>query len=723
MRQNHRASTLTVITILFLACTTTTAPSDIGKPSGLPPLPRRHALLVGINDYSASDLRGAAESPKSARSEWPSLSGAVNDVNAVREVLETSFGFERDDILMLTDQSATRVAILKAIETHLVGSLREGDLAVFYYSGHGSQVRNSKSKERDQLDESIVPADAPLGVPDIRDKELRQAFNRLLDKGVRVAIVLDSCFSGSGVKFPSATSPRRVKPDLRDVADGSDYGPRPEERGALVLSAAQDDEFAWETTVETEDGIADFGAFTWALLRSLRSAAERESAERVFLRARAWLRAAKRFQEPVLAGIPKVRRNPLFGDRVDRRDGKAVVVAERVAADGTVLLRGGWVNGLGNGSKLVKMPGADQAVPVRLEVTKVLGPSRSTARLIGTTARDRIRPGDLFELVTWVVPQGTPLQVWFPRYAETTAAGMIGEDVALRTGMASLAESLEIGPGSRNGAVVWTEDPEKAHYHLVGRGQGAGAEYAWIRPEASDMDAIRSGMPSRSAWVAAPRPRDVADQLEHHLLRLAKIHAWHELESPPGQAFPYRLRFFNERCGRLVEGKALHGGRKYSLVLELPEELAAAGIHVPDRYVYVFAIDNEGNSVLHFPRAPWGNTDNRFPRAPGAAPAEIALGRDSAFDIVEPFGVDTFFFLTTAEALWDPLVLEYEGVRGRGPAGRHALEELLSLTGGSRGTARSIETSVTWSIEKTVVQTLPAEQGRQVRQCQTPPLP
>ena len=73
-------------------------------------------------------------------------------------------------------------------------------------------------------------------------------------------------------------------PDPRDVADGKPLGLAPEDRGALILSAAQDTELAWETV--TPDG-RRHGAFTWALLHALRTAALTETAEEVFARARA----------------------------------------------------------------------------------------------------------------------------------------------------------------------------------------------------------------------------------------------------------------------------------------------------------------------------------------------------------------------------------------------------------------------------------------------------
>jgi hypothetical protein len=60
--------------------------------------PRKRALLVGINNYP--DPR------------WIPLQGAVNDVLLQKELLNHRFGFESNEILLLTDKEATRDNIL-----------------------------------------------------------------------------------------------------------------------------------------------------------------------------------------------------------------------------------------------------------------------------------------------------------------------------------------------------------------------------------------------------------------------------------------------------------------------------------------------------------------------------------------------------------------------------------------------------------------------------------
>jgi hypothetical protein len=275
----------------------------------------RRAVVVGIDKYAPSPGGTATSatsgaSARAGRAGWSNLDGAVNDAEAIRQVLVSRFGFRESDVHVLTNAEATRDRIVTAIRTWLIDSAAPGDVGVFFYAGHGSQVRNSKSAEADKMDESLVPADANQGRPDIRDKELARLFDDALDKKVILTAIVDSCHSGSiarGVGRP--TKFRVLPPDERDVADASAPVP-PETRGALILSAAQDTESAAETA---DDDNTAHGLFTWALLKILRSMPVNESADRMFLQLRAVMQAGDAPQEPVMAGTGERRRAPLFG--------------------------------------------------------------------------------------------------------------------------------------------------------------------------------------------------------------------------------------------------------------------------------------------------------------------------------------------------------------------------------------------------------------------------
>ena len=79
----------------------------------------KRALLVGVNKY----LEPGND-----------LSGCVNDVTDVYELLTTKFGFEADNVRVLTDARATQANILVRLEW-LVSSLEPGDVVLLLTDG------------------------------------------------------------------------------------------------------------------------------------------------------------------------------------------------------------------------------------------------------------------------------------------------------------------------------------------------------------------------------------------------------------------------------------------------------------------------------------------------------------------------------------------------------------------------------------------------------------
>jgi len=648
----------------------------------MPAAAARRALLVGINDYTASRLttiRAAAP-----ERDWPNLSGAVNDIDAMREMIVLLHGF---DVVALEDQAATRAAILGAAN-RLASTASKNDVVFFYFAGHGSQVRNSKSDEPDKLDESIVPADSRRGAPDIRDKELRRIFNAILDRGARLTVMIDACHSGSGARgLLTLSRPRGVHPDLRDVTDGGDYGPRPENRGALVISASHDDEEARETRDDTH---AMHGAFTWAWLRAMRDAAADEPAMETFARAQARLRAEMPFQNPVLAGDDAARRRPFLGDREGVRAARTTFAIERVRGDGIAVIAGGWAHGITVGSEL-RVAGDRTRPP--LVVTALLGLGRCEARV---PAAARVRGGMLLELSGWAVPSPRPLRVAIPRAAIDVAAfarrveGLSIADPTMRTpdhvlrrnggrwelldrtGHATsfssddnalraiahlrgavfvqLPATPELAAQIAGPAVLEVvERAEDADYVLVGHVVHNRIEYAWMRPNVRRGDRRTSGLPLRTTWIA--EAYDTAPVLRDIAVRLHRIAAWTFLDAPPEGKWPYRLVL--RRDGKLVEdGGKVAGNETYDLELRSKSSTRAGR-----RHVYVFTIDSYGQSLLVYPVS--GSVENHLPLA-----GETVIPLDVKIAVAPPYGVDTYVVLATDEPLPNPWILQWDGVRG-----------------------------------------------------------
>jgi hypothetical protein len=213
----------------------------------------RRALCVGINTYPTAPL-----------------SGCVADVEAWSKTLAGA-GFS---VTRLLDARATRSAIIDNLE-RMIAASRKGDVLVFQYSGHGTQVpdldRDEERGDSPGLDEAICPHDFATGALLI-DDDIARIFRRLPD-GVNLTCFMDCCHSGTISRFavggPPANGARdpsehmRFVPATRELAEAhrnfraglpmADDG----ERGAVplrevVFSACLSTEVAWESNGQGE---------------------------------------------------------------------------------------------------------------------------------------------------------------------------------------------------------------------------------------------------------------------------------------------------------------------------------------------------------------------------------------------------------------------------------------------------------------------------------------
>jgi len=227
--------------------------------------PGKFALLVGINNYKYPDRI----SP---------LAGSINDVEEMRQLLIGKFEFPPDNIVVLTDSQATHAAIINAIQTQLAAKAQTGDIIVFHYSGHGSQMKDVTGKMISGVDETIVPYDSrdPEGrVFDISGAELHPLLLQLAKKTKNLTFILDSCHSGTlvrGARVRSIAADTRTPPPLPaySVAATRDLGTANEETPPkfAAIAAASSRESAFEHVVDGKD----HGALTYFLVRQLSGA-------------------------------------------------------------------------------------------------------------------------------------------------------------------------------------------------------------------------------------------------------------------------------------------------------------------------------------------------------------------------------------------------------------------------------------------------------------------
>lgn len=261
---------LVSISCLALACAASPATAEI------------RALLVGVSDYLHLDA---------------DLRGPRNDVGLMARAL-IARGAKASDITVLAEPSAklpagvvnaglpTREAILAGLDGLAAA---DADHAVFYFSGHGTQMPDMNGDEQGGYDEIFLPADAKgwngaKGSVEnaIVDDELRGRMQAILDTGAQLVAMIDACHSETGFRAlpDGAAAPvaRYVAPGLLQLPSDAPQPtgtaePAPPLTGDFVfLYAAQSDQRAFEyPNGAAEDAESWYGDFTRTVALALES--------------------------------------------------------------------------------------------------------------------------------------------------------------------------------------------------------------------------------------------------------------------------------------------------------------------------------------------------------------------------------------------------------------------------------------------------------------------
>lgn len=336
---------------------------------------KRRAVLIGINTYSPAGVKPAK---KAWRKTIRNLRGAENDVEHMKAVLLT-YGWSRHDdskpalttdneIIVLKGQYATRKKIMDVLEKQIIAKATPGETVFFFFSGHGSSVKNTLARklvfhsesgqESYGISNTIVPADSLMGAPDITDKEMAKEFNRILDKQAKLTAVFDSCYSGEYARGPMESFATKAAPSAVDESPGGldvkepDPAQLPYERGALIMSAARYDEEAEEYPRSDEINEEPRGAFAMCLTSTLQERLGLISVRELFTETRARLKALGCPQEPVYeCGDPNRLDQDLLGGSVRMGIGHRFFVTQRAKTkDDTIKLQGGLEYGVQPGT-------------------------------------------------------------------------------------------------------------------------------------------------------------------------------------------------------------------------------------------------------------------------------------------------------------------------------------------------------------------------------------
>jgi hypothetical protein len=715
----------------------------------------RRALVIGIDLYD----------PLKSGRRWLNLDGCTNDAVSIKEILQSRFDFQGKDIEILKNQEAKRDAILSGFDNLLKYSSK-GDVAVIFYAGHGSQVKNSASSENDKRDESIVPADSYLGAQDIRDKELARIFNQFIEKGVILTVIFDCCHSGSiGRGQPSGNPPktRRIAYiDTYDAMDSSCVEP-PENHGVLILSASQDFEPAEEQ--EDDNGISH-GAFTAALLKTLNSLPAISPVTDVYSSIRAILKYNGKNQEPVLAATEARKNQTLLGIDKALLSGKTRVAVIDID-ESVITLQGGIAAGLYPKSELVRKDSKGNLMTI--EVTANEGLNSCKGRLVSGN-KTEINPGDLFELKNWSLPENSALKVFIPPssfdFSQLTEIASLQKEME-KSGKYKIVENQVINVPSymlfydqskwflnmpdgqlkvlgtlpEKGRIVQiipagsyvcfnipptkeiykalnekfkgetAIDPvtlsSKAQYFLSGRWKNDVLEYAFVMPQFSVGDsAFNMTLPTETDYFpVTDSPQSIlllADTLNERALKLAKIKAWLALSGPPDDG-----SFpFHLRLQNNATKKILYSGAKAKNgdILRLLLETDTINVAEWDgTRRYTYVFSIDSKGKMQLIYPLSGSVENRMPMiSTTGAPLPQMKLGGVLIKVTEPFGSDSYILLTTNEPISDPGVFNQQGVKSRG-GDSNALRNLLRVGSGTRGEA--IPPS-NWGIQKFVLKSV-----------------
>lgn len=148
----------------------------------------KKALLIGIN---YKNIEGSE------------LSGCIDDVVSMYDMLINEMDFEEKNIILLRDDTEnkdlypSKMNILNKLEEFIYNSNSEDELW-FHYSGHGSIRRDISNDEQNNIDSVLIPNDFQTnGV--ILDDDIYTIIKKV--KG-RLFLLFDCCHSGSICDLP-----------------------------------------------------------------------------------------------------------------------------------------------------------------------------------------------------------------------------------------------------------------------------------------------------------------------------------------------------------------------------------------------------------------------------------------------------------------------------------------------------------------------------------------
>jgi len=536
--------------------------------------PNLYALLIGIDCYLPNGLPDGTN--------YVSLGGCVRDVTHVEEFLQRKLGMPKERILKLTatntsaveppeskDQWPTYENMVAAFQG-LTEMAEPGDQVYIHYSGHGGRASTAFAdlKGVNGLDEALVPTD--IGNSEaryLRDVELAHLLKAMVDKGLIVTVVLDSCHSGGATRGEGGavvrgigsidTTPRPTESLVashnelaktwhtlsegmtRTVKLGSGWLLEP--KGYTFLAACRASESAYEYAF---DGRERNGALTYWLLDSLKQLGPGLTYRQLHDHILAKVHGQFERQTPQLQGE---------GDRVvfgsDRVQPQYAVNVMRVEpGKQRVLLGAGQAHGLRKGAQfIIYPPGAADfsRVDQRLALVEIadLGAVDSWARITKQLRPDRIEQGAQAVLLE---PGVSRLQRVVQLVRRADLPSSIHQDWALAKIKTALKQS-------GTSFVRLAEDGEPADFQVV---VSANSEYEIWDSAGNPINNLRPALRIDDSQAPARVVQRLVHLTKYHNVRELDNHGVRPVRAPQSREHPTTARQIEQ--GLVAKIPALH---------------------------------------------------------------------------------------------------------------------------------------------------------------------
>jgi len=227
-------------------------PTPVAGPG--PKIATRWAVVIGIGDYDNKSV--------------PKLRFSDSDADAMYRLLTTRAGYERENVLLLTDKAPEKPTLQNirlALGDFLPRKTTRDDMVLIYYAGYGAPDVDVAGKDSDGLAKYLIPRNVQpesLRKTAFAMDEMPAMLARI--PAERIVLLLDASYSttagGRSFVSPNARGRNLSEQFLERLTKG---------RGRAVITASGPNEVALEP--------ADLGhgIFTYCLLEGLSGKADR----------------------------------------------------------------------------------------------------------------------------------------------------------------------------------------------------------------------------------------------------------------------------------------------------------------------------------------------------------------------------------------------------------------------------------------------------------------